>query len=108
MGRLRSRRSAAIPSQQQSGTALAESHQTGHHGVNEVRLRNGRIIRDGFHSTLTEMRLRGRYETARERWFAEHGPGPHFLVCGRDRAKLGRSGDTATRPRAAGYTMARS
>ena len=34
--------------------------QTGHQGVNEVRLRGGRIVRDGHHTTLTDMRLRGK------------------------------------------------
>ena len=63
--------------------------QTGHRGVNEVRLRNGRIIRDSFHTTLTEMRLRRGYKSALARWLAERGPGPHFLICGRDRCKLG-------------------
>ena len=63
--------------------------QTGPQGVNELRLRNGRIIRDGVHTTLTDMRLRGKYKSPWDRWVAEHGPGPHFVICGRDRAKLG-------------------
>jgi len=63
--------------------------QAGSHGVNEFRLRNGRIIRDGVHTTLTEMRLRGKHKSAWDRWVAEHGPGPHYVICGRDRAKLG-------------------
>ena len=58
-------------------------------GVNELRLRNGRIVRDGVHTTLTDMRLRGRHKSPWDRWVAEHGPGPHFVICGRDRAKLG-------------------
>jgi len=32
--------------------------QSGPQGVNELRLRNGRIVRDGVHTTLTDMRLR--------------------------------------------------
>src|ERR1017187_6846842 len=63
--------------------------QTGPQGVNELRLRNGRIVRDGVHTTLTDMRLRGKYKSPWDRWVAEHGPGPHFVICGRDRAKLG-------------------
>ena len=63
--------------------------QSGPQGVNELRLRNGRIVRDGVHTTLTDMRLRGKYKSAWDRWVAEHGPGPHFVICGRDRAKLG-------------------
>jgi hypothetical protein len=58
-------------------------------GVNELRLRNGRIVRDGVHTTLPDMRLRGKYKSAWDRWVAERGPGPHFVICGRDRAKLG-------------------
>jgi hypothetical protein len=60
--------------------------QTGPQGVNELRLRNGRIVRDGIHTTLTDMRLRGKYKSAWDRWVAELGPGPHFVICGRDRA----------------------
>jgi hypothetical protein len=63
--------------------------QTGPQGVNELRLRNGRIVRDGVHTTLPDMRLRGKYKSAWDRWVAERGPGPHFVICGRDRAKLG-------------------
>jgi len=63
--------------------------QSGPQGVNELRLRNGRIVRDGVHTTLTDMRLRGRHKSPWDRWVAEHGPGPHFVICGRDRAKLG-------------------
>ena len=29
------------------------------------------------------------YSSAWDRWVAQHGPGPHFVICGRDRAKLG-------------------
>ena len=63
--------------------------QTGPQGVNELRLRNGRIVRDGVHTTLTDMRLRGKYKSPWDRWVAERGPGPHFVICGRDRLKLG-------------------
>jgi hypothetical protein len=63
--------------------------QCGPHGVNELKLRNERIVRDGVHTTLTEMRLRGKYKSPWVRWMAEHGPSPHFVICGRDRLKLG-------------------
>ncbi len=39
-----------------------------HAGVNEVRFRNGRIVREGLRTTLTELRLRRTSRTARERW----------------------------------------
>jgi len=70
--------------------------QSGPQGVNELRLRNGRIVRDGVHTTLTDMRLRGRHKSPWDRWVAEHGPGPHFVICGRDRAKLGNFWRIAT------------
>jgi hypothetical protein len=41
---------------------------SGHTGVNEVRYRNGRIVREGLRTTLSEMRLGGRWRSARERW----------------------------------------
>jgi SNF2 family DNA or RNA helicase len=63
--------------------------QTGPQGVNELRLRNGRIVRDGVHTSLTDMRLRGKHRSAWDRWVAQHGAGPHYVICGRDRAKLG-------------------
>lgn len=62
---------------------------TGPQGVNEVRLVKGRIVREGLRTSLTDMRLRGCHRTAWDRWVAEHGPGPHFIICGRDRMKLG-------------------
>jgi superfamily II DNA or RNA helicase len=37
-------------------------------GVNEVKLRHGKIVREGLHTTLTELRLRKKYRTARDRW----------------------------------------
>jgi hypothetical protein len=40
----------------------------GHTGVNEVRLRNGRIVREGLQSTLSDLRLRKQFKSARARW----------------------------------------
>src|SRR5258707_15806108 len=40
----------------------------GHAGVNEVRLRNGRIVREGLRTTLSELRQRKTARTARHRW----------------------------------------
>jgi SNF2 family DNA or RNA helicase len=61
----------------------------GHQGVNEVRLRRGRIVRDGVHTTLPQMRLRGDHKSAWDRWIAEHGKTAHFFIVGRDKGKLG-------------------
>ena len=59
----------------------------GPYGVNEVRYRNGRIVREGLHTTLTDLRLRKSSNSARDRW-QKLCPGPSFWVVGRDRAKL--------------------
>lgn len=61
----------------------------GHQGVNEVRLRRGRIVRDGVHTTLPEMRLRRSHKSSWDRWIAEHGKTAHFFIVGRDKGKLG-------------------
>jgi hypothetical protein len=58
------------------------------HGVNEVRLRNGRIVREGLRTSLSELRLRKTSTSARKRWDSLC-PSPAVFVVGRDRAKLG-------------------
>src|SRR5882757_6730631 len=40
------------------------------HGVNEVRLKHGRIVREGLHTTLSEMRLRKQFSSSRDRWMS--------------------------------------
>jgi hypothetical protein len=60
----------------------------GHHGVIEVKLRNGRIVREGLKTSLTELRLRKSYSSSRKRWDALCDS-PAIFVVGRDRAKLG-------------------
>ena len=37
------------------------------YGINEVRYRNGRIVREGLHTTLTDLRLRKNSKSARDR-----------------------------------------
>ncbi len=59
----------------------------GHVGINEVRLRNGRIVREGLRTTLTELRLRKTSRTARQRWDCICGS-PALFIVGRDRGKL--------------------
>jgi hypothetical protein len=59
----------------------------GHVGVNEVRLRHGRIIREGLRTTLTELRQRRTARTARQRWDSICGF-PALFIVGRDRGKL--------------------
>src|SRR5437868_755316 len=40
-------------------------------GVNEVKLRRGQIVREGLHTTLTDLRLRKNHKSARARWQQE-------------------------------------
>jgi superfamily II DNA or RNA helicase len=70
------------------------------HGVNEVRLKRGAIIREGLHTTLSDIRLKKQYTDARERWIALCGR-PSLFIVGRERAKLGYFWRHA-------YTIARS
>jgi superfamily II DNA or RNA helicase len=58
------------------------------HGVNEVRLKHGRILRAGLRTTLSELRLRKDSSSARSRWLSLCGRSALFIV-GRERAKLG-------------------
>jgi len=58
------------------------------HGVNEVRFKQGRIVREGLHTTLSELRLRKRSVSSRTRWMSLCGKSSLFIV-GRERAKLG-------------------
>ncbi len=58
------------------------------HGVNEVRLRRGSIVREGLSTTLTDLRLRKGHTSARKRWEAVCSRLNLFIV-GRDRGKLG-------------------
>jgi len=59
-----------------------------HHGVNEVRLRQGRIVREGLSTTLIELRLRRDSASSRKRWLSLCGR-PSLFIVGRERAKLG-------------------
>jgi hypothetical protein len=56
-------------------------------GVNEVRLRNGRIIREGLQTRLSDLRLRKQHRSARARWNSICDC-PAVFIVGRDRAKL--------------------
>jgi superfamily II DNA or RNA helicase len=58
------------------------------HGVNEVRWKHGRIVREGFHTTLSELRLRKDSPSSRKRWLSLCGR-PSLFIVGRERAKLG-------------------
>jgi hypothetical protein len=58
------------------------------HGVNEVRLKRGSIVRDGLRTSLTDLRLPKGHSSARKRWQAICNR-PALFIVGRDRAKLG-------------------
>jgi hypothetical protein len=58
------------------------------YGVNEVKLRNKRIVREGLRTSLSELRLRRISPSARMRWDSVCSC-PAVFVVGRDRAKLG-------------------
>lgn len=60
----------------------------GFSGVNEVRLRNGRILREGLKTTLSEVRLRKKHRSARARW-RTNVAAPSIFIVSRERAKLG-------------------
>src|SRR5258708_35808045 len=66
---------------------LAQKSSIGPAGVNEVRLRNGRIVREGLRTTLSELRQRKTARTARHRWDSICGLSALFIV-GRERGKL--------------------
>lgn len=57
-------------------------------GVNEVRFRNGRIVREGFRTTLSDMRLAKTHRSAQARWRSQVTT-PTVFVVSRERAKLG-------------------
>jgi superfamily II DNA or RNA helicase len=58
------------------------------HGVNEVRLRQGGIVRENLRTTLSELRLRKESSSSRKRWLSFCGR-PSLFIVGRERAKLG-------------------
>jgi superfamily II DNA or RNA helicase len=58
------------------------------HGVNEIRFKQGRMVREGLHTTLSELRLRKPWLSSRRRWMSICGRSSLFIV-GRERAKLG-------------------
>jgi hypothetical protein len=58
------------------------------HGINEVKLRNGEIVRQGLHTSLTDLRQKKDYYTSRKRWEALCPQSCLFIVS-RERMKLG-------------------
>ena len=67
---------------------LRNTNSTSSNGIHEVKLRSGRIVREGLKTTLTDLRLRRNYPSARARWNALC-PQPALFVCSKEVAKLG-------------------
>lgn len=57
-------------------------------GINEVRLRNGHIRREGMHTLLSDLRLAKGHRSARARWHTQV-QAPSVFIISRERAKLG-------------------
>ena len=58
------------------------------HGINEVRLKSGMIVREGLQTTLSDLRLRKQFTSSRKRWLSLCRR-PALFIVGRERAKLG-------------------
>lgn len=59
----------------------------GHTGINEVKLRGGKIVREGLKTTLSDLRLRKNFKSARARWRSLCDC-PAIFVVSREAAKL--------------------
>jgi hypothetical protein len=75
------------------------------HGVNEVRLRQGHIVREGLQTTLSELRLRKDSPSSRKRWLSLCGR-PSLFIVGRERASSVTSGAMLTGCHALALTLA--
>jgi hypothetical protein len=73
----------------------------------QIRLRNGRITREGLKTTLSDLRLRKQHRSARARWNSICDC-PAVFIVGRDRAKLSYHWRHAFQTPQAGRLMARS
>jgi len=67
---------------------LRDRRSSSPNGISELKLRNGRIVREGLKTTLTDLRLRKNYPNARARWNAICPQSALFLLS-RETAKLG-------------------
>lgn len=58
------------------------------HGLNEVRLKSGRVVREGLRTSLGDLRLRRGSSCPQKRWLSL-SRSPSLFIVGRERAKLG-------------------
>ena len=70
-----------------------------------MRLRQGRIVREGLHTTFSDLRLRKDSASSRKRWLSLCGR-PSLFIVGRERAKLVISGATLTSCHIPAHTLA--
>src|SRR5438094_5335855 len=66
---------------------LRNANSTSPNGIDEVKLRGGRIVREGFKTTLSDLRLRKNYPSARARWNALC-PQPALFALSKETGKL--------------------
>jgi SNF2 family DNA or RNA helicase len=66
---------------------LRDSTCKSRNGIQEIKLRRGHVVREGLKTTLTDLRLRKSYRTARARWNSVC-PGPTIFVSSKEVAKL--------------------
>ena len=67
---------------------LRNANSTSPNGIHEVKLRHGGVVREGFKTTLPDLRDRKNYSSARARWNALC-PQPALFVCSKEVLKLG-------------------
>jgi hypothetical protein len=66
---------------------LRNANSTSRNGIHEVKLSHGRVVREGFKITLSDLRLRKNYPSARARWNAMC-PQPALFVLSKETGKL--------------------
>ena len=66
---------------------LRNSNSASPNGIHEVKLRHGRVVREGLKTTLSDLRLRKNYPSARARWNALC-PQPALFVLSKETGKL--------------------
>src|SRR5579863_2990076 len=57
------------------------------HGINEVKLRKSEIVREGLHTSLSDLRQKKDYFSSRKRW-ESLCPEPCLFIVSRERMKL--------------------
>jgi hypothetical protein len=67
---------------------LRDGRSSSPNGIHELKLRSGKVVREGLQTTLTDLRLRKNYSSARARWSAIC-PQSALFILSRETAKLG-------------------